>query len=70
MMYHFFNIGTYSPQSTKVLLRYVVKYVKIYIWAEWDLGTLGGKHSFFANLYRFCSKLAELLLNGTAGYKI
>ena len=21
-------------------------YVKIYIWAKWDLGTLGGKHSF------------------------
>ena len=42
MMYHFFNIGTYSPQSTKVLLWYV----KIYIWAKWDLGTLGGKHSF------------------------
>ena len=46
MMYYFFNIGTYSPQSTKVSLKYVVKYVKIYIWAEWDLGTLGGKHSF------------------------
>ena len=46
MMYHFFNIGTYSPRSTKVLLGYVVMYVKIYIWAKWDLGTLGGKHSF------------------------
>ena len=46
MMYYFFYIGTYSPQSTKVLLGYVVKYVKIYIWAKWDLGTLGGKHSF------------------------
>ena len=47
MMYHFFNIGTYSPPpSTKVLLGYVVMYVKIYIWAEWDLGTPGGKHSF------------------------
>ena len=46
MMYHFFNIGTYSPRITKVSLRYVVKYVKIYIWAKWDLGTLGGKHSF------------------------
>ena len=82
MMYHFFYIGTYSPQrtkvllryvvmhakiyiwakwdlGTKVLLRYVVMYAKIYIWAKWDLGTLGGKYSFFANLYRFCSKLAE-----------
>ena len=46
MMYHFFNIGTYSPRSTKVLLGYVVMYVEIYIWAKWDLGTLGGKHSF------------------------
>ena len=46
MMYHFFNIGTYSPRSTKVSLRYVVMYFKIYIWAKWDLGTLGGKHSF------------------------
>ena len=59
MMYHFFYIGTYSPQSTKVLLEYVVKYAKIYIWAKWDLGTLGGKVFVFANLYRFCSKLAE-----------
>ena len=32
--------------STMVSLRYVVKYVKIYIWAKWDLGTPGGKHSF------------------------
>ena len=31
-----------SPQSTKVLLGYVVMYAKIYIWAKWDLGTLGG----------------------------
>ena len=66
MMYHFFYIGTYSPQSTKVLLRYVVMlkstfepippeyqgltqiccHAKIYIWAKWDLGTLGGKYSF------------------------
>ena len=46
MMNHFFNIGTYSPRSTKVSLRYVVKYIKIYIWAKWDLGTLGGKYSF------------------------
>ena len=38
MMYHFFYIGTYSPQSTKVLLGYVVMYAKIYIWAKWDLG--------------------------------
>ena len=45
-MYHFFYIGTYSPQSTKVLLGYVVMYAKIYIWAKWDLGTLGGKYSF------------------------
>ena len=41
MMYHFFNIGTYSPRSTKVLLRYVVMYVKIYIWSKLDLGTPG-----------------------------
>ena len=27
-----------SPQSTKVLLGYVVMYAKIYIWAKWDLG--------------------------------
>ena len=42
MMYHFFNIGTYPPPppSTKVSLRYVVKYVKIYIWGKWDLGML------------------------------
>ena len=46
MMYHFFNIETYSPRSTKVSLRYVVMYFKIYIWAKWDLGTPGGKHSF------------------------
>ena len=46
MMYHFFYIGTYSPQSTKVLLGYVVMYAKIYIGAKWDLGTLGGKYSF------------------------
>ena len=47
MMDHFFNIGTYSPRSTKVSLRDVVaEYVKIYIWAKWDLGTPGGKHSF------------------------
>ena len=46
MMYHFFYIGTYSPQSTKVLLGYVVMYAKIYIWAKWDLGTLGGKYPF------------------------
>ena len=47
MMYHFFDIGTYSPRSTKVLLGYAVMYVKIYIWAKWDLGTPGaGKHSF------------------------
>ena len=59
MMYHVFNIGTYFPQSTKVLLGYVVMHVKFYIWAKWDLGTPGVKHSFFANLYRFCSKLAE-----------
>ena len=59
MMYHFFNIEAYSPQSTKVSLRYVVKYVKIYIWAEWDLGTLGGKHSFLQICTDFCSKLAE-----------
>ena len=43
MMYHFFYIGTYSPQSTKVLLRYVVMYAKIYIWAKWDLGTQSTK---------------------------
>ena len=49
-MYHFFfNIGTYSPRSTKVLLGYVVMYVKIYIWAKWDLGTSGGKH--FLQIY-------------------
>ena len=47
MMYHFFNIGTYSLRSTtKVLLGYVVMYVNIYIWAKWDLGTPGGNHSF------------------------
>ena len=47
MMYHFFNIETYSPRSTKVLLGYVVMYVKIYIWAKWDLGAGGGgEHSF------------------------
>ena len=45
-MYHFFYIGTYSPQSTKVSLGYVVMCAKIYIWAKWDLGTLGGKYSF------------------------
>ena len=43
MMYHFFYIGTYSPQSTKVLLGYVVMYAKIYIWAKWDLGTQSTK---------------------------
>ena len=46
MMYHFFQYKDLFPQSTKVLLGYVVMYVKIYIWAKWDLGTLGGKHSF------------------------
>ena len=43
-------LKTYSPRSTKVSLGYVVKYVKsmlkIYIWAKWDLGMGGGKHSF------------------------
>ena len=53
MMYHFFNIGTYSPQSTKVLLGYVVMYVKIYIWAKWDLGTPGES-------IRFC-KFTQIL---------
>ena len=69
MMYHFFNIETYSPQSTKVSLRYVVKYVKIYIWAEWDLGTLGGKHSFL-QIYTDLFQIGWISLNGTAGYKI
>ena len=45
MMYHFFYIGTYSPQSTKVLLGYVVMYVKIYIWAVGPWYS-GGKYSF------------------------
>ena len=30
-------------RSTKVLLGYVIMYVKIYIWAKWDLGTPGWK---------------------------
>ena len=46
MMYHFVNIGTYSPRSPKFLLWYVAMYIKIYIWAKWDLGTPGGMHSF------------------------
>ena len=46
MMYHFFNIGTNSLRITKVSLGYVVKNAKIYIWAKWDLGTSGERHSF------------------------
>ena len=42
----FFQYWSYSTRSTKVLLRYVVMYVKIYIWAKWDLGTLGGNIRF------------------------
>ena len=58
MMYHFFNIGTYPP-STKVLLRYVVMYVKIskvgvllgYVVMYVKISQVGpwysgGKHSF------------------------
>ena len=69
MMYHFFNIGTYSPQSTKVSLRYVVKYVKIYIWAEWDLGTLG-ESIRFCKFVQILLQIGWISLNGTAGYKI
>ena len=62
MMYHFFNKGTYSPPpppSTKVLLGYVFMYVKVYIWAKWDLGTSEGKHSFLQIYTDFVPKLAK-----------
>ena len=71
MMYHFFNIRTYSPQSTKVSLRYVVKYVKIYIWAKWDLGTLGGGKAFiFYKFIQILFQIGWISLNGTAGYSL
>ena len=68
MMYHFFYIGTYSPQSTKVLLGYVVMYAKIYIWAKpkWDLGTLGGKVLVFCNFIQILFQIGWISLNGTA----
>ena len=66
MMYHFFYIGTYSPQSTKVLLGYVVMYAKIYIWAKWDLGTLGGKYSFLQIYIQILFQIGWISLNGTA----
>ena len=65
MMYHFFYIGTYSPQSTKVLLGYVVMYAKIYIWAKWDLGTLGGSIRF-CKFIQILFQIGWISLNGTA----
>ena len=62
MMYHFFYIGTYSPQSTKVLLGYVVMYAKIYIWAKLDLGTLGGKYSFLQIYTDFVPNWLNIIL--------
>ena len=72
MMYHFFFQYwdlRYSPQSTKVLLEYVVMYVKIYIWAKWDLGTLGGSIRF-CKFTQILSQIGWILLTGTACYKI
>ena len=67
MMYHFFYIGTYSPQSTKVLLGYVVMYAKIYIWAKWDLGTRGGGGSIrFCKCIQILIQIGWISLNGTA----
>ena len=67
----FFQYGTYSPRSTKVLLGYVVMYIKIYIWAKWDLGTRGGGGG---GRIRFCKfqqilfQIGWILLTGTARY--
>ena len=69
MMYHFFNIGTFSSRSTKVSLRYVVKYVKIYIWAKWDLGT-PGESIGFCKFIQILFQIGWISLNGTANYKI
>ena len=65
MMYHFFYIGTYSPQSTKVLLGYVVVYAKIYIWAKWNLGTLGGSIRF-CKFIQILFQIGWISLNGIA----
>ena len=65
LMMHFYWHTLYSPQSTKVLLGYVVMYAKIYIWAKWDLGTLGGKYSFL-QIYTDFVQIGWISLNGTA----
>ena len=46
-------------RSTKVLLGYVVMYVKIYIWAKWDLGTPGESIRFLQIYVDYFPKLAE-----------
>ena len=46
-------------RSTKVLLGYVVMYVKIHIWAKWNLGTPGESICFFFSFF-FC-KFIQIL---------
>ena len=65
MMYHFFYIGTYSPQSTKVLLGYVVMYAKIYIWANGTL-VLWGESIRFCKFIQTLFQIGWISLNGTA----
>ena len=67
MMYHFFYIGTYSPQSTKVLLGYVVMYAKIYTWAKWDSAlVLWGESIRFCKFIQILFQIGWISLNGTA----
>ena len=48
------------PPSTKVPLAQNVCYDDIILLWKWDPGTWGGGKAFvFANLYRFCTTLAE-----------
>ena len=59
MMYHFFIIGTYSPGVPSSYSDMLSCMLNSTFESSLDFGTGGGGAFVFANLHKFCSKLAE-----------
>ena len=66
MMYHFFSIGTYSSQSTKVLDGYVVMYAKKSKFEPSGTLVLWGESIRFCKFIQILFQIGWISLNGTA----
>ena len=60
--------GVTPPHTPPLGTPLIVMYVKIYIWAKWDLGTPGEKHSF-CKFTQILSQIGWILLTGQPAMK-